>query len=255
VRHRHDLKQRLRAGEQTVGCFLALGSPNAAELLGHLGFDWLVIETEHSALDVAEVERMLMALSASESVPLVRVPPRDPGFIQRALDLGAMGVVVPLVSSADEAREVVRATRFPPEGTRSFGPIRAARYSLDYAEYLESANDETLVVLIVETAGAVEQLEEIASVPGVDALFLGLFDLCLAVGLDPRRMPHPEIDAFIERLLKAGRSTGVAVGHSARSPAELVQHRARGFNFLGFSTDYFLLLDSARLGLEELQHG
>lgn len=251
---RNAVKERLRAGEATVGCFVALGSPSVAELLGHVGFDWLVIETEHSAVDVAEVERMLMATSASASLPLVRVPPRDPVFIQRALDLGAMGVVVPLIRSAEEAREVVRATRFPPQGVRSFGPIRAARYSLDYSDYLVSANESMLVVLIVETAEAVADLEAIAAVPGVDALYFGLFDLCLSLGLDPRKLPLPEVEVVVERALEVGRSYGVAVGIGARSPEELVEHRARGFRFLGFSTDYFLLLDSARRGVEAFGH-
>jgi 2-keto-3-deoxy-L-rhamnonate aldolase RhmA len=235
-----------------VGCFMGLGSPNVAELLGHVGFDWLVIETEHSGLDSAEVERMLMALSASTSVPLVRVPPRDPVAIQRALDLGAMGVVVPLVRSAAEAAEVVSATRFPPQGRRSFGPLRAARYSLDYSDYLDSANENVLVVLILETAEAVEELEAIASTPGVDVLFMGFYDLCLSLGLDPRRLPLPETEELIERTLEIGRSHGVAIGAGARTPEELVSLRARGFRFLTYATDYFLLLDSAQRGLEAL---
>ena len=247
---RNEVRARLRAGGPTVGCFMGLGSPNVAELLGHVGFDWLVIETEHSGLDSAEVEHMLMALSGSASVPLVRVPPRDPVSIQRALDLGAMGVVVPLVRSADEAGEVVSATRFPPEGRRSFGPLRAARYSLDYGEYLDSANENVLVVLILETAEAVTDLEAIAATPGIDVLFLGLFDLCLSLGLEPRRLPLPEIDTVIERTLEIGRSHGIAIGMGARTPEELVSLRNRGFTFLAYATDYFLLLDAAQRGVE-----
>ncbi len=253
--HARDLKDRLRAGEATVGTFLALGSPNVAELAGALAFDWIVVETEHSALGIAEVERMLMALSGSPAVPLVRVPPRNPVFVQRALDVGAAGVVVPLVESAAEAAEVVRGTRYPPAGTRSFGPIRAARYSLDYDDHLESANDRMIVALIIETGGAVEELEEIAAVPGVDVLYLGLFDLCLSLGLDPRKLPHPDVDAIIGRALEVGRAHGVAVGLGARTPAELVALRDRGFTFVGFGTDYFLLLDAARAGLEALGRG
>lgn len=250
MRSRNPVRERLRAGRPTVGCFMALGSPNAAELLAQVGFDWLVIETEHSGLDVAQVEHMLMAMSGSETVPLVRVPALDSVFIQRALDLGAMGIVVPLVRTADDARAAVRATRFPPEGTRSFGPIRAARYSLDYGAYLATANENTLVALIVETREAVENIAEIAAVPGVDVLFFGLFDLCLSLGLDPLRLPLPEIDEIVERVLEIGRAANVAVGMSARTADELVGHRSRGFTFLGFSTDYFLLLDGARGALE-----
>jgi 2-keto-3-deoxy-L-rhamnonate aldolase RhmA len=248
-----SVRSRLRAGESTTGCFLGLGSPSVTELLGHVGFDWLVLETEHSAVDVAQLEHMLRALGASGSAPIVRVPPRDPVFIQRALDIGAAGVVVPLIRSADEAAEVVAATRFPPHGTRSFGPLRAARYSLDYARYLEHANDEMLVAFIIETREALESIEEIAAVPGVDVLFLGLFDLSLSLGVDPTALPLPEVDAAIERVLAAGAKHGVAVGHSARSRAELEELRARGFRFISYGTDYFLLLNAARAAFEERQ--
>jgi len=246
----NPVRERLRRGEATIGCFLGLGSPNAAELLGHAGFDWLVIETEHSALDLAEVERMLMATSATASVPIVRVPSHDPVFIQRSLDLGAKGVLVPMTRSAAQAAAVVSATRFPPEGTRGFGPLRAARYSLDYKEYLATANESMLVALILETAEAVDELDAIAAVPGVDVLFLGLFDLCLNLGLDPLALPHPRIDEIIARALEVGEARGVAIGLGVRDTDELAAQRARGFRFISFGTDYFLLLDSARRGVE-----
>jgi 2-keto-3-deoxy-L-rhamnonate aldolase RhmA len=241
-----SLRSRLLAGESTLGTFLGLGSPSVTELLGHVGFDWLVLETEHSAVDIAQVEHMLMALNGSASVPLVRVPPADPVFIQRALDVGAAGVVVPLIRSVDAARDVVRRTRFPPEGTRSFGPLRASRYSLDYASYLERANDEVIVALIIETREALESIEEIAAIPGVDVLFLGLYDLSLSLGLDPRSLPLPEIDAAVERVLAAGAAHGVAVGQGAGSRAELAALRDRGFGFVSYGSDYFMLLDAAR---------
>jgi 4-hydroxy-2-oxoheptanedioate aldolase len=252
-RTRNPVRERLRAGESTVGCFLALGSPSAAELLSHLAFDWLVIETEHSALDTAQVEHMLMAISATDTVALVRVPALDAVFIQRSLDLGALGILVPLVRTAEDARAAVAATRFPPQGTRSFGPLRAARYSLDYSAYLAHANESMLVALIVETKEAVDNLEQIARVPGVDVLYFGLFDLCLSLGLDPLRLPLPEVDELLQRALQISSETGVAIGFSARTAQELVDNRARGFRFLGFSTDYFLLLDGARKGLEALR--
>src|SRR4029453_4085620 len=112
------VREKLKAGQSTLGCFLGLGSPNVAELLSHAGFDWLVIETEHSALDTSQVEHMLMAIKGTEAVPLGRLPSGDPVFIQRAVDIGAMGIVIPLVRSANEAKAIVRATRYPPEGTR-----------------------------------------------------------------------------------------------------------------------------------------
>src|SRR6185295_2072214 len=112
--------ERVHSGKPTIGCFMGLGSPNVAELLASAGFDWLVIETEHNGLDSAEVEHMLMAVSGTETVPLVRIPSSSHVYIQRALDMGAMGIVVPLVKTAAEAQAIVRATRLPPQGTRSW---------------------------------------------------------------------------------------------------------------------------------------
>jgi 2-keto-3-deoxy-L-rhamnonate aldolase RhmA len=123
------VRARLQRGLPTIGCFLGLGSPNVAELLAQAGFDWLVVETEHNGLDSAEIEHMLMAISSSEAVPIVRVASANPVYIQRALDVGGMGILVPLVRTAAEAEGIVRATRFPPHGTRSWGPLRASRYT------------------------------------------------------------------------------------------------------------------------------
>ena len=108
------VREKLKAGDSTIGCFMGLGSPNVAELLSHAGFDWLVIETEHSALDIGQVEHMLMAVKGTETVPLVRLPSSDWVYIQRALDIGAMGIVVPLIRTAADAQAIVRATRYPP---------------------------------------------------------------------------------------------------------------------------------------------
>jgi 4-hydroxy-2-oxoheptanedioate aldolase len=234
-------RQRLLAGGSTIGCFLGLGSPALAEMFSHAGFDWLVIETEHNGLDSAEIEAMLMAMNGSEVVPLVRVPSSDHVFIQRALDLGAMGIVVPMIRSVSEAEAVVRASRYPPAGTRSFGPLRAARYSLDHADYLARADDNILVVLIIETAEAVESIYELAHVPGVDAFWLGTFDLCLSLGLNPLELPHPEIDTVVERVLANARDAGVAVGQNAFTPALVRQRLEEGYRMIGFGPDYQLL--------------
>jgi 2-dehydro-3-deoxyglucarate aldolase len=243
------VRERLKAGDSTLGCFMGLGSPNVAELLSHAGFDWLVIETEHSALDIGQVEHMLMAVKGTETVPLVRLPSSDWVYIQRALDIGAMGIVVPLIRTAADAQAIVRATRYPPEGTRGFGPLRAADYMFDSKDYFYGANENLLVTLIVETKEAVENLEAIAAVPGVDVLFLGPFDLCLSLGLDPMKQPYPEVDAIIERMLAIGRKANVAIGIHAMTPEQLGKRQAQGFQMISYSTDYMLMAEAARTGL------
>ena len=247
------VREKLQAGQPVIGSFLGLGSPNVAELMAQVGFDFLVIETEHNGLDSAEIEHMLMAINGAETIPIVRVASSNPVFIQRALDMGGMGILVPMVKTADEAEAIVRATRYPPDGIRSFGPLRASRYTLDYNEYLQHANDNIIVMLIVETKEAVENLETIASVPGVDVLFLGLFDLCLSLGLNPNTMPHPEIDAVIDQVLTVGKSTGVTIGGGAGRPEDVPALQAQGFTLVSYGPDYGLLVKGAQAGLEAFE--
>jgi 4-hydroxy-2-oxoheptanedioate aldolase len=247
------VRERLRGGQPTVGCFLGLGSPSVAELMAHAGFDWLVVETEHNALDSAEIQHMLMAISSTDTVPIVRVPSADPVFIQRALDMGGMGILVPLVRTAAEAEAIVRATRFPPHGTRSWGPLRASHYTFDNRDYMDRANDNILVALILETREAVENLDAIAAVPGIDVIFLGPADLSFAYGVDFLTGIHPPVEAAIETMIAVCRKHGKASGIGDSSAAGLRRWIERGCTFVTYSTDYSLLASAVRDGLAELK--
>jgi 2-keto-3-deoxy-L-rhamnonate aldolase RhmA len=232
---------------------MGLGSPTVAELLAHAGFDWLVIETEHSALDTAEVQHMLMAMNGTNAVPIVRVQSSDPVFIQRALDMGAMGIVVPMVKSVAEAQQVVAATRFPPLGTRSFGPLRAGHYTFDSQDYFERADDNILTILIMETKGTVDNMGAIAALPGIDGFYVGEYDLSLSLGLNPMNLPLAEIEAVIERLLSVARETGIAAGIGASTPDQLRRRRDQGLTLLGYGPDYGMLAAAAREGVASLR--
>ena len=240
----------LRAGKPSIGCFMGLQSPNIAEMLAHAGYDWLVIETEHNALDTAQVEHMLMAINGTETVPIVRIPSASPVFIQRALDIGAMGIVVPSVRNAEEAKAIVAATRYPPVGTRGYGPVRASRYFFDQDEYFEKANDNILVCLIVETIEAVENLYEIAAVDGIDVLFHGPADMSLALGLSPVKLPHRAVDQVFDRMLEVGQKRDVAIGKGCNTADQLRQLQAKGATFIAYGPDYFLLRRVVKEGLE-----
>ena len=132
----NEVRRKLNANEPVVGIFMGLGSPTVAELLSHSGLDFLVIETEHNGMDMAECQHMLMAMNGSDLLPLIRLPSGYPVFIQRALDIVAMGIFVPMLRTAEQARAVVAATRYPPAGERGFGPLRASYYTFDYPDYL-----------------------------------------------------------------------------------------------------------------------
>jgi 2-keto-3-deoxy-L-rhamnonate aldolase RhmA len=229
---------------------MGLSSPNIAELMAHAGLDWVVIETEHNALDSAQVEHILMAMNGTDAIPIVRIASAEPVYIQRALDIGALGIVVPMVRTAAEAEAIVRATRYPPLGARSYGPLRAEAYSIDRQDYLSRANDNILVVLILETKEAVDNLEAIAAVPGIDAIYLGPFDLCFSMGLNPLDLPHPEVDAVVEKLLRVCKAQGIAAGNGTGSPDDLPKLRDQGFTFLGYGPDYNLLLTVLRQGID-----
>ncbi len=244
------VREKLKAGEPTIGALMGLGSPSVAELLAHAGYDWLVVETEHNAVEPGQVEHMLMGMSGTNVIPLIRPVSADPLVIQKALDIGGMGVFVPMVRTAEEAAAIVSATRYPPEGIRGFGPLRASQYTFDYPDYLASANENTLVSLILETKEAMDNLDDIMSVPGLDAMYLGLFDLCLSMGLNPIHMPFPQIDEAIDVAVKTGKKHGVAVGIGVGSLDELQQRLDQGMTFCVYGTDYMMLGGAARTGIE-----
>jgi 4-hydroxy-2-oxoheptanedioate aldolase len=246
----NTVREKLHAGQAVIGLQMGLGSPAVAEMMGYVGFDWLVIETEHNAIDFSGVEHMLMAMNSTDVVPLVRTPSGDPTIILRALDSGAMGLLVPMLRTAEEAAAVVAATRYPPHGIRGFGPLRASQYTMDYPDYLARANDNILVSFILETKEALENLEEIMAVPGVDALYFGLFDLCISMGLNPMEMPFPEIEDAMARAVELSRKTGVAVGVGVGSPEDLQKRLDQGMRFITYGTDYILLQGAAKTGID-----
>ena len=245
----NEVRRKLNAGEPVLGTFMGLGSPTVAELLSHAGLDFLVIETEHNGMDMAENQQMLMAMSGSDVAPLIRLPSGDPVFIQRALDIGAVGIFVPMLRTAEQARAVVAATRYPPSGHRGFGPLRASHYTFDYPDYLRRGNDNTLVGFLLETREAIDNLEEIVAVAGVDVLMVGMWDMCLDFGLDPLEMPHAEIDRVVERALEVCAAAGVGLGAGASRPEDLPALQERGFTFLAYGPDYAPLRGAAEAGV------
>src|SRR5271170_3835436 len=151
--------------------------------MAHSGFDWVCVDMQHGMIDFSQMVPMLQGISSTGTAPLVRVPRNEPGIIGKSLDAGAWGVIVPMVNSRQEAEEAVAACRYAPVGIRSYGPLRANLYA--GFEYFSRANDEVLCIVMVETTVAVERVDEIASVPGVDAIYIGPADLSVTLGLPP----------------------------------------------------------------------
>jgi len=227
---------RLRRGEATIGAWLGLGSPYAAALMARLGFDWLVVDVEHSPFGYDAMVQSVMAILPTGTTPLVRVPWNDPAWIKRALDTGALGIVVPMVMNGEEARRAAEAARFPPRGIRSVGAWLGPR--LHGEDYLQAIDEEILVVVQMEHIQAVERAEEICAAEGVDVIFIGPNDLASSMGLrgtDFRE--NPDWEEAVQTVLRAAQRAGRPAGMMCVSVEEALQRRAQGFQFLAVASD------------------
>ncbi len=241
-----DLKQRLRQGECAFGTWLSLGSHTTAEVVGSAGFDWAVIDLEHGLGDYSNLVCQLQALKGTLTVPLVRVTANDPAMIKRALDIGAQGVIVPMVNSAEEARRAVDATKYPAQGSRGVASTsRASGFGTNFKEYFDSANEKILTMVQIETVQAVENVFEIAQVEGVDVLFVGPLDLTTSLGVQSQ-LDHPKTLQSLERIGKAARDADKPLGVLVGNTQQAMQFKERGYRFIGVSSDMVLLNTAAR---------
>lgn len=219
----NPVKTKLNNGQKTCGAFLQTVSPVSAEILSASAFDWLIVDLEHSPCSYETLQAHLQAMNGSGVVPFARAPWNDPVAIKRILDTGVMGVLVPYVNSREEAEAAVAACKYPPEGIRGVaGSPRAAGYTRNMQGYLHSANREIVVMIAVETAEAVENLDEILEVEGLDGIFIGPVDLASSLGHlgDPSQ---PEVQRAIERIeakvLPSGKFLGTLAPNWARAEA------------------------------------
>lgn len=235
-----------------VGTWVMSASPLVAEAMGHAGFEWGVIDMEHTPLDMMEVIHLLQAVAGTRMVPIVRVPWNDAVTVKRVLDAGATTVLFPFVQNAEEAHRAVAATRYPPQGVRGMAAMsRASRFGTA-PNYLRSANEGMSVILQLETPQAVEHLEAIASVPGVDALFLGPADLSAAMG-HVGQLTHPEVMDLMARAVHRAHQLKVPVGTVGGTPDVVAQYRAIGFDFVGIASDLGLMMRGAAAALSALK--
>ena len=250
------LKEKLRSGKLTLGTWVTIGHPDVPEILSTLPLDWVVFDMEHSPLDFSTLQPMMMGLRGSSVDPLIRVPISDPSYIKRALDLGSTGIVVPWINSAEEARSIVYYATYPPRGIRGAGPRRASMYgSIPFSDYYSSFEKESLVIVVqVETKEALERVDEIASVDGVDVLFAGPLDLSVSLGV-PGEVTHPKVIEAMERVAKAARSAGKSAGAMALSVDMARRLVDMGFNFISYAADYVVLRNAYLEALKRIREG
>ncbi len=248
----NTVKRMWSEGKHTIGAWLMIPDGFSAEVMAQIGFDWLCIDMQHGVIDYGQAVRMMQGISTTDVVPLVRVPWNEPSIIMKALDAGAWGVVVPLINSRADAEAAVAACRYPPLGIRSSGPTRATLYAgVDYAR---RANDEVLCIVMIETKQALENLDEIMSVRGVDACYIGPADLSLALDLPPRAdSDEPSHVAAVARILEAARRHGVVPGIHTASPAFAARCVKQGFQMVTLTSDVACLGRGAYQDLQALR--
>lgn len=248
------LKELMSAGKPAIGAQLRLGSSAVAELFGLAGFDWIVIDSEHAPQTPVGIQAQLQGICCSRATPIVRVHKNDPDLIRLYLDMGAMGIVAPFVNTAAEAELGAKACRYPPAGTRGFGPSRGAGYGLD-REYFSRINDHVLYLPIIESAEAVRNIDEILAVEGVDSFILGPADLSISLGA-PLDMEHPRMQEAIGTVAQAarrrGKPAGIGVYGDVFDVASFQRQIDAGFRLLLAGGDEWMLAAACRKVIDNL---
>jgi len=250
----NNLKQDLQDLKLTIGSWINIGNPYIAEIMAKAGFDWLTIDMEHSVITLAEAQQLIQVIDLAGSVPLVRVGENNPNLIKRVMDAGAYGVIVPMVNTKDDAERAVRAVKYPPVGTRGVGLARAQGYGLDFEKYKEWASKNSIVIVQIEHIEAVNNLEEILKVKGVDGSIIGPYDLSGSMG-SPGEYNRPEVKEKIEKYSKVCRELGKPAGfHSVPPEAEQVKEKIeQGFKFIAFCLDTLFLGEKIKNELKKLK--
>lgn len=250
----NPVTDKLRGGQPALGSWLSLCSPAAAEGMAQVGWDWLVVDVEHSPVGFETMVNCFRAVQLGGVVPMARVPWNDTIWIQRTLDAGALGLVVPMVNSAEEARAVVANMRYATRGQRSFGGSRVAAYI--EGDYRTWADNNLAVIVMIETIQAVESAEAILAVDGVVGCFIGPNDLALSMGLSPKDTgPGTRHEAAMLEVLAAAKKTGKAAGKHCFSAAELSMRIGQGFQFLALASDAAFMAGAAQAEFDAIDIG
>lgn len=246
----NTVKQRLAEGKPAIGTWLSLCSPIAAEYMAHMPWDWLVVDTEHSPVGFETTVQCFQAICTTGVMPMARVAWNDPQLIKRLLDAGAMGLVVPMVNSAEEARQAVAAMKYPPAGYRSLGGGRCMVYGDDYFSW---ANDQIACIVQIEHIEAVRRAEEILSVEGVDACFIGPNDLAGSMGLKPDIMvSDPRHEEAVQQVLRAAKKVGTPAGIHVITPQQVNTRVEQGFQFIAMANEAGFMRQAARESLRQI---
>lgn len=243
------VRNRIAAGDIVVNAWLSIGSSYSAEGMGCAGFHAVTVDLQHGMIGFSDALPMLQAISATPATPLVRVPDLDVARIMHLLDAGAYGIICPMISTPEEAAMLVAACRYPPLGNRSFGPSRGLLYG--GPDYVSEADATVMAIPMIETAEAVERIDEILAVNGVDMVYLGPNDLAFALDGDVK-FPRPKSEAAIEHVRKRAAAQGIATGIFCTDAAEAKARADRGFHMVTPANDFAHLTRSAKAAVDHI---
>jgi 2-dehydro-3-deoxyglucarate aldolase len=248
-----DLKKKLRSGQTCLGAWLNLTDPVAPEVMSHVGFDWLFVDTEHAPITLESLQTMILMTQRGGTPTIVRVPWNDMVAIKQTLDVGAEGILVPMIRSAAEARRAVEFAKYPPMGVRGWAPRAASDFHRRMKEYTEQANDRTVVWVQIEHIDAVNDLDNILKVPGLDGVFVGPADLSFSMGI-PMQWEHPDLLAAIKLVAQKARAAGVPVGAAVDDTLEeTMRWIGWGFQFVSIGLDWTFMREAAKSMLTGVQ--
>lgn len=235
---------RLRRGDLLIGSVVTLATPEIAEIFSNAGLDWLFVDLEHSALGIRDAQAILQA-AQPRTACLVRVPALGEVWVKKCLDIGADGIILPQVSSPQQVRQAVALSKYPPSGNRSVGIARAQGYGADFERYVNRANEETALVIQIEHIDAVNGIGDILDVPGIDAVFVGPYDLSASMGRTGQ-VKTPEVQKAIERVRQAAQIAGLPLGIFGTTASAVEPYIRSGYSLIAVGIDSLLLGDAAR---------
>jgi len=249
-----SLRDKIHTGTLTIGSWITLAHPAIAEIMANSGFDWLVVDLEHSVITIREAEELIRVIDLAGVVPLVRLTSNNSDQIKRVMDAGSHGVIVPMVNSAAEAERAVQAVKYPLRGKRGFGLARAQGYGAKFKEYLEWQEKHSVIIVQIEHIDAVNNLESILSVDGIDGYIIGPYDLSGSMGI-PGQFDHPDLLVVMEKIRviagKMNKSGGI---HIVEPDAEQLQIKINeGQKFIAYSVDIRMLDSACRDGLTKVK--
>ncbi|WP_295626281.1 aldolase/citrate lyase family protein [uncultured Nitrosomonas sp.] len=249
-----SLKAKLNRSELTIGSWVTLGHPSIAEIMAAAGFDWLVLDMEHSVLELSEVQSIIQVLDGKQCPAIVRLTSNHPDQIKRVMDAGATGIMVPMIKCAADAKAAVDGVYYPPRGQRGVGLARAQGYGHSFQAYRQWLEENAIIVVMIEHVDAVRAIDSILEVPGIDAYIIGPYDLSGSMGR-PGDLDHPDVQAAIAQVLEAGRRANKSGGiHVIEPDPQALQQRIQtGFNFLGYGLDIRILDSICRTHLHNIR--